>query len=149
MATLHVRTGSLASPPRDESVSTLVGRLIGDVLRLVEDDVALATLEMKQHAESLAHTAVQFLAGGFLASVGLLLLATAAALGLGRALDSPIAGYAIVGGLIAVAGIIAAGVARSRLGRQHVIPTQTIDELRRDATWMRHEIERRSGSART
>jgi uncharacterized membrane protein YqjE len=146
---LSVRTDSYAGPPREESVHALVGRLIGDVLRLLEQQVALATLEMKQHIEMLAHTAILFLVGGFLAMIGLLLLATAAALGIGHAVGSLIAGYAIVGGVIVIAGAIAAGVARSRLARHSLAPAQTIDEIRRDATWMRHEVERRSGSGRT
>jgi hypothetical protein len=124
--------------------SDLLTRLISQIFQLYDNELALAKLEMKQHVESLAHTAILFVAGGFFATIGILLLANAGALALGRAIDSLIGGYLIVGGVIAVASFIVIGVARSRLARLSLAPTQTIAEIRRDMRWISHETERRS-----
>ena len=66
------------------------------------------------------------------------LVSVAAALAIGRAIGSEAGGYVIVGAAIALAGIIAVVMARSRLARQPLAPTQTILEIRRDVSWMRH-----------
>ena len=124
--------------------SDLLTRLISQIFQLLDNELALAKLEMKQHVESLVHTAVLFVAGGFFATIGLLLLANAGALALGRAIHSLIGGYLIVGGVITLAGFIVISVARRRLARLSLAPTHTIDEIRRDIRWISHETERRS-----
>ena len=125
-------------------MSDLLTRLIGQVFQLLDNELALAKLEMKQHVESLAITSILFVAGGFFATIGLLLLANAGALALGRAIHSLIGGYLIVGGVITLAGFIVISVARRRLARLSLAPTHTIDEIRRDIRWISHETERRS-----
>jgi len=132
------------SVPR-ESIHDLLTRLIGDVCRLLDHELALATAEMKGHLESLARTIMLFAAGGLLAMIGLLLLAMAAALGIGREIGSIIGGYVIVGAVGAVLGAVVVGIARSRLAKQSLIPTQTIDEIQRDVTWMTRAGRKRSG----
>src|SRR5262245_19661008 len=139
MSTLHH-----AHETATTGVSDLLTRLIGQVFQLLDNELALAKLEMKQHVESLAFTSILFVAGGFFATIGLLLLANAGALALARAIDSLIGGYLIVGGAITMAGVIVVGVARERLARLSLAPTQTIDEIRRDIRWISHETERRS-----
>ena len=139
MSTLrHTQTTSGAG------TSDLLTRLMGQIFQLLDHELALAKLEMKQHVESLARTAILFVAGGFFATIGLLLLANAGALALGRAIDSLIGGYLIVGGVIAVTSFIVISMARSRLARLSLAPTQTIAEIRRDMRWISHETERRS-----
>jgi hypothetical protein len=128
-----------------ESIRDLLTRLVGDVFRLLDRELALATAEMKQHVEVLARTIVLFLAGGVSAAIGLLLLATAAALAIGRTIDSIVGGYLIAGAAITVIGAVVVGMAKSRLTKQSLIPTQTLDEIRRDVTWMTHAGKRRNG----
>jgi Putative Actinobacterial Holin-X, holin superfamily III len=132
-------------PAHPESIHDLLTRLVGDVFRLLDHELALATAEMKQHVELLARTIILFLAGGLSAAIGLLLLATAAALVIGRTIDSIVGGYLIVGAAITVIGAVVVGMAKSRLTKQSLVPTQTIDEIRRDVTWMTHAGKRRSG----
>ena len=68
-----------------------------------------------------------------------------AALGIGREIGSIIGGYVIVGAVGAVLGAVVVGIARSRLAKQSLIPTQTIDEIQRDVTWMTRAGRKRSG----
>ena len=127
-----------------ESNYDLLRRLVGDVLLLINRELALATAEMKQHVAALALIMTLFLAGGFAAMIGLLLLANAGALAVARAIHSMVGGYLIVGAAVTVIGAVVLGVARSRLAKQSLTPTQTLDEIRRDVAWMTHEGARRS-----
>ena len=143
MSTVDARPHPHGTSTGRQRIRDLVGRRITDVFKLVENERALATFEMKQHLESLAHTSVMFLIGGFSATIGVLLLATAAALGVGDEIGSLIGGYVVGGAAITVIGAIVIGVARSRLSRQSRNPIHTIDEIRRDVTWLSHEAMRR------
>ena len=145
MSALGVRAEPPPEGPRQASFYELVERLLSDAFTLFDHKLALAALEMKQHAESAARGLAVVAAGALAATIGLSLLAVAAALAIGRALDSPAGGYVIVGAVIAVAGAIAIAVGRSRLARLSLAPHQTIDELRRDAQWITHEMRKRSG----
>jgi hypothetical protein len=145
MSALDINSHPRVRPAHRESINTLLTRLVGDVFRLFDHELALATAEMKRHVESLARTAILLLAGSFSAMIGLLLLATGTALAVGRAIGSIVGGYAIVGAAIAVIGAVVVGIASSRLAKQSLAPTQTIDEIRRDVSWMTHEGKTRSG----
>jgi hypothetical protein len=139
MSTLH------HSPTTSRAgTSDLLTQLIGQIFQLLDNELALAKLEMKHHVESLARTAILFAAGGFFATIGLLLLANAGALALGHAINSLTGGYLIVGGVIALVSFILIGVARSRIARLSLAPKQAIAEIRRDIRWISHETERRS-----
>ena len=143
MSTINARARLHGTATGQESIHDLVGRLISDVFKLLENELALATFEMKQHLESLAHTSVLFLIGGFSAMIGVLLLGTAAALAVGDEIGSLVGGYVVVSAAITIIGALVIGVARSRLSRQSLHPTHTIDEIRRDVTWLSHEAMRR------
>jgi hypothetical protein len=145
MSALDINSHPRVRPAHRESINTLLTRLVGDVFRLFDHELALATAEMKRHVESLARTAILLLVGSFSAMIGLLLLATGTALAVGRAIGSIVGGYAIVGAAIAVIGAVVVGIASSRLAKQSLAPTQTIDEIRRDVSWMTHEGKTRSG----
>jgi hypothetical protein len=138
MAALGVPDRAAGGPARRESIQELIGRLIGDALQLLDHELALAALELKQHVEALARASVLLVIGGLLGAVGVLLLGVAGALAVGRAIGSEAGGYVIVGAVVALAGAIAVAVAKSRLASQSLAPTQTILEIRRDVSWMRH-----------
>ena len=145
MSALEMDSHPRVRSVRRESINELLIRLVGDVLRLFDHELALATAEMKRHIESFGRTAILLLAGSFCAMIGLLLLAIAAALAVGRVIGSIVVGYVIVGAVIAVVGAVVVGMARSRLAKHSLAPTQTIDEIRRDVSWMTHEGKTRSG----
>jgi len=128
-----------------ESNQDLLRRLVGDLLLLWSHEIALAKAEMKQHVEAFARTTILFVGGSVFVMTGILLLANAAALGVGRALDSLIAGYVIVGAAIVFIGAIVVAVAKSRLAKQPLAPAQALDEIRRDARWMTHAETKQNG----
>jgi hypothetical protein len=144
MSALRVDSLPRLTSAHQESNHDLLRRLVGDVLLLLNHEVALATAEMKQHIEVLVRTMILFLAGSFCAMTGLLLLANAAALMVGRAINSTVGGYIIVGAAIALIGTVVVAMAKSRLARQSLTPTQTLDEIRRDVTWMSNAGKKQS-----
>ena len=129
---------------RDESTRLLISRLLSDVLQLLDRELALAKLEMKLHVSSLVPVSILLAAGGVFAMLGLLLLANAGALGIARAIGSLIGGYVVVGVVITLGAVLVIGLARARLARLSLAPTQALDEMRRDVRWISHEKERRS-----
>jgi uncharacterized membrane protein YqjE len=117
----------------------LAARLAGEVRRFVDQRLELFKAEIKEEA---AHTVKGFglLAGGAVAaSVGVVLLLVAAGLWVGDLVGSTSGGLAIVGGALAVVGGGLALLAMRSLKRRRLV-RDTVDDLRRDAEWIRHGV---------
>jgi uncharacterized membrane protein YqjE len=115
----------------------LAARLAAEVRRFVDQRLELFKAEIKEEA---AHTVrgLGLLAGGTAAaSVGVLLLLVAAGLWVGDLVGSTPGGFAIVGAGLAVLGGSLALLARRSLRRRRLV-RDTVDDLRRDAEWIRH-----------
>lgn len=135
MSALGLDRHPRVSSAHPESIHELLTRLVTDVFRLLDDELALATAEMKQHLGALVRATIVLFAGVLSAMIGLLLLATGAALEIGRIIGSIVGGYAIVGVAIVLIGVVVVSLARSRLAMQSLFPLQTIDQIRKDVTW--------------
>jgi hypothetical protein len=118
----------------------LVERLIGEVGTLLDQKLALLTLELKSQGAAIARGVAALLVGVALALLGLLVLALAAALWLGTAIKSMPGGFGIVGGALLLIGGGVAAVVRRRLSAEHIGPKETVKELRRDAKWITDEL---------
>jgi uncharacterized membrane protein YqjE len=118
----------------------LVERLIGEVGTLLDQKLALLTLELKSQGAAIARGVAALLVGVALALLGLLVLALAAALWIGGAINSMPGGFGIVGGALLLIGGIVAAVVRRRLSAEHLGPKETVKELRRDAKWITDEL---------
>ena len=118
----------------------LVERLIGEVGTLLDTKLALLTLELKSQAAAIGRGIAALLVGVVLALLGLLVLALAAALWIGVAINSMPGGFGIVGGALLVIGGVIAAVVRQRLSAQRLEPKETVKELRRDAKWITDEL---------
>ena len=117
----------------------LVARLAGEVSRFVDQRLELFKAELKQEA---AHTlrGLGLLAGGAVgASAGAMLLLLALALWVGDLAGSRSGGLAIVGGGLALVSAVLVLLGRRSLARRRLV-RDTVDDLRRDATWIRHEV---------
>ena len=118
----------------------LIERLIGEVGRLLDQKLALLTLELKSQGVALARGLAALLVGVTLAVLGLLILALAAALWIGDHIRSIPGGFALVGGALVVLGGGLAAAMRNRLKTERLAPTETVSELRRDAKWITDEL---------
>jgi uncharacterized membrane protein YqjE len=117
----------------------LAARLVAEVRRFVDQRLELFKAEIKEEA---AHTVrgLGLLAGGTVAaSVGVVFLLLAAGLWMGDLVGSTPGGLAIVGGGLAVVGGSLALLAKRSFRRRRLV-RDTVDDLRRDAEWIRHGV---------
>lgn len=131
---------SIHTPGTQTRFFDLVERLIGEVGTLLDQKLALLTLELKSQGAAVARGVAALLVGVALALLGLLVLALAAALWLGTAIQSMPGGFGLVGGALLLIGGGVAAVVRRRLSAEHLGPQETVKELRRDAKWITDEL---------
>ena len=133
----HVSVAPPHNPPR---LFDLVDRLIREVGTLLDQKAALLSLEIRQQLAAALRGVITMVVGAVLAAAGLLLLGMAAALWVGARIGSEAGGYGIVGAAVAVigGGVIAVTAGRFKSGT--IKPKETVQELRRDARWIKDEL---------
>ena len=125
-------------PPR---LFDLVDRLIREVGTLLDTKAALLTLEIKQQLSAALRRLVTIAVGAVLAAAGLLLVGMALALWVADRIGSAAGGYGIVGAALAIIGGAAIAVMSRQLKSQTIKPKETVQELRRDAKWIKEELK--------
>ena len=124
-------------PPR---LFDLVDRLIREVGTLLDQKAALLSLEIRQQLSAALRGLVTMAAGAVLAAAGLLLLGMAAALWVGDRIGSGPGGYGVVGAALAIAGGGVIAMTRRQFTSRTITPEETMQELRRDARWIKDEL---------
>jgi uncharacterized membrane protein YqjE len=131
-----------------ESLPSLLTRLGDDVMQLINSQLALFKVELKEEAGTYARGAVGIAIGGVVTVIGFALLNVAIAFAVStlfaRANFSQPASYAlgfVVTGLfyLIVGGILVL-VMKNRLAKQPVMPPRTVEELRKDKQWLKSEL---------
>lgn len=125
---------------REPPVTDLLKEILGDVRRLVRDEVQLARTELKQ---SLQQAAIGLGAAAIAGVFGLLALAfVGVAVLFALALVIPLwaAGLVVVGFYTVLAGI-ALLAARQLLKPSSLRPEQTIESLEEDREWLERDRE--------
>ncbi len=125
---------------REPPVTELVKEILGDVQRLIRDEVRLARVELMQ---SLRDAAIGLAAVAVAGVFGLLAVAfVGVAVFYALALVIPLwaAGLVVVGfyGLLA---LLALALARNRLKPSNLRPSQTIESLEEDREWLERDRE--------
>jgi len=132
----------------NESLPNLLSRLGDDVMQLINSQLALFKVEMKEEASTYARGAAMIAVGGVVATIGFALLNVAIAFAVStlfaRANFSQPASYAlgfVVTGIfyLLVGGIVIL-VMKNRLGKQELVPPMTVQELRKDKQWLKSEL---------
>jgi uncharacterized membrane protein YqjE len=131
-----VVTGHAKDPA---TLGELVARLAREVGQFVDQRLDLFKAELKQEVAHTVKSLGLLGAGAAGAGVGALLLLLALALWVGDLLGSRPGGLAVVGGGLALVGGGLVLLASQRLGRRRLV-RDTVDDLRRDAEWIRHEV---------
>jgi uncharacterized membrane protein YqjE len=119
-----------------ESFGELLGQVATNSAALVRDEIALAKQEMSEKVAELRSGVVLIAIGAVVALVGTLALIAAAIIGLGYWIG-PGWSALIIGGLLTLAGAIAALSGIGRLKRTNLKPEQTIETLEEDKEWLK------------
>lgn len=131
---------SLEQALEGASITELFKQLSSDSAHLVQQEVALAKLELREGTRALASAAAKLALSLVLLLPGLLALTAALVMGVGIWLDSYWLSALIVGvAVLAVAGLL---VARAWATLATVPPRETARSLRGDVSWAKHETER-------
>lgn len=132
----------------NESLPNLLSRLGDDVMQLINSQLALFKVEVKEEASAYARNAAFIAVGGVVAAIGFALVNVAIAFGVStlftRANFSQPASYAlgfVVTGLfyVLVGGIVVLAM-KNRLAKQQLVPPMTAQELRKDKQWLKSEL---------
>ena len=118
----------------------LVERLFADMAALLDQKLTLLTIELKYDGAVAARSLLVLLVGAVFATLGLLLLGIAAALWIGTDIQSVPGGYGIVGIAFTFVGGGLLAAMRRRLQKQHLVPWRTLEELRKDAKWIKDKL---------
>lgn len=120
----------------DQRLAPLVKRLSSDTRDLLQQEIALAKLEVTSSVATIARGSVFIVAGGVFLGVGLLVLLVFLILGLGSLLDGRYwLSTLIVGGVLALCGIIGLLVGKRRMAATSLKPDKTIDSVRKTREW--------------
>jgi uncharacterized membrane protein YqjE len=135
-------------PAENESLPNLIARLGDNVMELVNSQLALLKVEIKEEANAYARGAAMIAFGAAVAVVGFALLNVAIAFAVStlfaKANFSQPASYALgflaTGGFYLIVGAIVMLVVKNRLGKQNLVPKRTVQELRKDKEWLKNEL---------
>ena len=132
----------------NESLPTLLSRLGDDVMQLINSQLALFKVEVKEEASAYARGATMIAVGGVVATIGFALLNVAIAFGVstlfaGAGFSQPASyalGFIVTGAFYLIVGGIVMLVMKNRLAKQQLVPPRTVQELRKDKQWLKSEL---------
>jgi uncharacterized membrane protein YqjE len=132
----------------NDSLTNLLSRLGDDVMQLVNSQLALFKVEIREEARAYARGVAFIGVGAVIATIGFALLNVAIAFGVStlfaQANFSQPASYAlgfVVTGLfyLLIGGIVVLAM-KNRLAKQELVPPMTVQELRKDKQWLKSEL---------
>ena len=131
-----------------ESLPNLLSRLGDDVMQLINSQLALFKVEMKEEARTYARGAAMIAVGGVVAMIGFALLNVAIAFAVSTLFASAnlsqsasyALGFVVTGVFYLLVGGIVALVMKNRLAKQELVPPMTVQELRKDKQWLKSEL---------
>jgi len=143
-----VKTNDVNTRNELEQLPGLFSRLGDDVMQLVNSQLALLKVELKEEANTFARGAIMIAVGAAIGGIGFALLNVAVALGVStlfaRANLSQPASYALgfvaTGVFYLLVGGILVALMKGRLAKQQLVPERTVAELRKDKQWLKNEL---------
>jgi uncharacterized membrane protein YqjE len=132
----------------NEGLPNLLSRLGDDVLQLINSQLALFKVEIKEEASAYARNAAFIAVGGVVAAIGFALLNVAIAFGVSTLFASAnfsqpasyALGFVVTGVFYLLVGGIVVLAMKNRLAKQQLVPPMTAQELRKDKQWLKSEL---------
>jgi hypothetical protein len=130
-------------PPRSERpIGALLSELVREMRQLVRKETHLARSELHEKLSQAGTGATSLGAGALVTFAGVLFLLQSAVLGLDLWLQTPWLSALIVGGAVALIGLVLLARGRSNLNAENLTPSHTARSLQRDAELVRQEMGR-------
>jgi uncharacterized membrane protein YqjE len=135
-------------PNGSESLTGLVGRLGEDVVHLLDSQLALFKVEIREEANFFARSAALTAVGAIIVSIGFALLNVAIAFAVSTLftqtnLSEPARyalGFIVTGVFYLLVGGVVMLAIKNRLAKQKLVPQRTVEELRKDKAWLKNEL---------
>jgi uncharacterized membrane protein YqjE len=132
----------------NESLTDLFSRLGEDAMRLLNSQLALFKVEIKEEADVYARGASMMAVGAAIGAIGFALANVAVAFGVSTLfanadLSQPAKyalGFLITGIFYVVIGAIVLITVKNRMAKQRLVPARTVEELRKDKEWLKKEL---------
>jgi len=133
-------TDRIGTPEANPSLTALVTGIVGDLQKLVRQEIQLARTEVKQEWEKTKTAATAMAAGAALLGLGGVILCFALAYLLKNFTELPDwACFAIVGGGLVVLGALLLVIGRAKAGQVQVIPPQTVETMKENVQWIQNQ----------
>jgi len=124
----------------NQSFASLLSGAINDIRELFRQEISLARVEIRDELANLKSAVIKLSAAAVALLLGALLLLTALSRGLAVFFDMPIwAGFAIVGGLLAILGGVLLAVAWPNLRAIGPVPERTVRTLKENVEWVKRQ----------
>jgi len=121
----------------EESISGLLKGILGDFRTLLQEEIALARVEIRDQAARMRTAAISLGAAAVALLFGLGLLLVAVATAVADLLGWPVwAGFFIVAALLSVAGLVLLASGRKKLSQVSAVPENTLSSLKENAQWI-------------
>jgi len=141
--TMSDRTRPMAppvgAPARDVSVPGLIKSLADDVTHLFSQEVALAKSELRSAVADLKAGVLSLAIGLGILFAGFMVLLGAAVAGLSLVVETWLAAL-IVGGVVAIIGVVLLMKAKKSLNPEAMVPNRTIESLKRDEAMVKRTV---------
>lgn len=123
---------------RGESVIELMRGIVQDARTLSAQELAAAKLEITQEIKKIVRSSLLLGVGIFILAVAFILLSIVIALALAQYIPLPTwAGFAIVGGVYLVLGLVVVFAGRRKLQTAKPIPEHTLRGAKEDAQYIK------------
>ena len=129
----------MAPPSRDASVPGLIKSLADDVTHLFAQEIALAKTEVSSAVKDIKAGVLSLAVGLGVLFAGFIVLLGAAVAGLSLVMETWLAGL-IVGGVVALIGLVLLLKAKKSLNPDAMVPNRTINSLKRDEVMVRRTV---------
>ncbi len=148
-STTALTTAKDASAPSEtESLTGLVSRLGDDVMQLFDTKLSLLKVEIKEEVNAYARGGIAISLGGIVAAVGFAFVNIAVAFAVSTLfantnLSQPAkyaVGFVVTGLFYVIVGGIVILLVKNRLAKQDLVPSRTLEELRKDKQWVKNEL---------
>jgi CHASE3 domain sensor protein len=123
-------------------MSSLVGGIVTDAQQLIRQELLLARREIQQEVAKVKTAIVSLAAGAFCAVLGVILLSVMVALLISWLTGDrcPLwASFGIVGGILAILGVLMLVAARNKASDIHLVPPQTAETMRENVQWIKNQ----------